>query len=155
MMLKPEGRGARPKSNSSNSSKNGKNGSSSARSKKGHSKGTRGKGNSTSPVNPNLFSLIIDEGSKEIAHHGKSESNREISMENVAMQDTKKHYDKMSTNTFGHKMYENAAVIYAYFTGELTAASLPVFKDEYQKRRAYGIAFAAKRCKDLLITTSS
>lgn len=50
-------------------------------------------------------------------------------------------------NKFSHSIYETAAKMYSYLRGEIPSTSLPAFKDEFQKRRAYSVAFATKRCK--------
>ena len=155
-MLKPESHTPRPKSNGSNSGKGKKNASPQPKSNKGKSKGTQGtspdKSISTNPSNSTLFSMILDDGKNEMPHNGKADNNGEVSMENDTMHEsrsgTKKHIEKIN-NVFGHRMYEDAAVIYAYFAGEIAASSLPKFHNEYQKRRAYSIAFAAKRCKKI------
>ena len=140
-MSKSDSKGTRPKS-ASNPNDGGK--------KNDHGKlkpqKKKGRGKSPNPGNANLFSMILDGEGKE------NENNGEISIGAVAVQDArqeaKENVEKI-LNAFGHKMYENAAIIYAYFNGEVAATLLPKFTTEYEKRRAYGIAFAAKRCKEL------
>ena len=155
-MLKPGNHFLSPRSPSNNNGKGKKTGSSRPKSNRGQNGGAKGnvntKGKSAKSSNSNLFSMILDDGKNEIQRDPKDDNNEDVSMENATMQDnkegTKKQNEKLK-NKFSHKMYENAALIYAYFKGELTVSMIPSFIDEYQKRRAYSIAFAAKRCKKI------
>ncbi len=52
-------------------------------------------------------------------------------------------------NKFSHRIYSDAGEIYRYLNGEIQTAALPSFADEYEKRRAYSVAFSAKRCKQV------
>lgn len=54
-------------------------------------------------------------------------------------------------DNFQHIIYEKAAIIYAYLKGEANTI-LPTFQDERVKRRAYSLAFGAKKCKQILDT---
>ena len=54
----------------------------------------------------------------------------------------------VSFDNFQHIIYEKAAIIYSYLKGEEKAA-LPTFQDERIKRRAYSLAFGAKKCKQI------
>ena len=51
-------------------------------------------------------------------------------------------------DNYQHIIYEKAAIIYAYLKGEANAV-LPMFEDERVKRRAYSLAFGAKKCKKI------
>lgn len=51
-------------------------------------------------------------------------------------------------DNYQHIIYEKAAIIYAYLKGEANAV-LPTFEDERVKRRAYSLAFGAKKCKKI------
>ena len=86
-----------------------------------------------------IFSAIYDGENNEIPTQDATQENSQ--KESVAMSKEKKLQLK-----FGHQMYDNAATVYAYLTGEISAAALPSFVNEYQKRRGYSVAFATKRC---------
>lgn len=141
-MSKSDGTGTRPKSSTQPNDSGKKNDHGKLKPQK-----KKGRGKTPNPGNANLFSMILDGEGKE------DENNGEISIGGVAKQDArqeaKENVEKI-LNAFGHKMYENAAVIYAYFNGDVAATLLPKFTTEYEKRRAYGIAFAAKRYEEVL-----
>lgn len=50
-------------------------------------------------------------------------------------------------DTFSHSIYEKAAEIYRHLKGEIPSSQLPTFEDDLERRRAYSVAFGAKRCK--------
>ena len=58
-------------------------------------------------------------------------------------------YKSLPFDNFSHVIYEKAALVYVYLKGE-TDSSLPTFDDERVKRRAYSLAFGAKKCKQFL-----
>ena len=59
-----------------------------------------------------------------------------------------KSSDTVLFDNYQHIIYEKAAIIYAYLKGEANAV-LPTFQDERVKRRAYSLAFGAKKCKKI------
>lgn len=153
-MLKPGNNFLSPKSPSSSNAKGKKAASPRPKSNRGLNEGAKGnvpsKGKPTKASSSNLFSVILNDNGNEISQDLRNASKEGVSMEGVSteanMGGTKKERHQLK-NKFGHKMYENAALIYAYFRGEVKVSSIQPFNDEYQKRRAYSIAFAAKRCK--------
>lgn len=50
-------------------------------------------------------------------------------------------------DTFSHSIYEKAAEIYRHLKGEISSSQLPTFDDDLERRRAYSLAFGAKRCE--------
>lgn len=50
-------------------------------------------------------------------------------------------------DTFSHAIYEKAALIFLHLKGEIPATELPTFEEDFERRRAYSLAFGAKRCK--------
>lgn len=86
-----------------------------------------------------MFSMIYDDENNEIPTQDAPQET--LPKESVAMPKEKKLQLK-----FGHQMYDNAATVFGYLTGEISASALPSFVNEYQKRRAYSVAFATKRC---------
>lgn len=50
-------------------------------------------------------------------------------------------------DSFSHTIYENASKIFQHLKGQITTSQLPVFDDDLERRRAYSLAFGAKRCK--------
>ena len=59
--------------------------------------------------------------------------------------------DSVLFDNYQHIIYEKAAIIYAYLKGEANVV-LPIFADERIKRRAYSLAFGAKKCKQIYDT---
>ena len=59
-------------------------------------------------------------------------------------------------NKFSHAVYENAAQIYDHL--KTSSKELPVFENDFEKRRSYSLAFSAKRyeavLKDVLLDSS-
>lgn len=157
-MLKPGSTYLSPKSPSNNDGKGKKAAGSRPKSTRVQNETSKGNATSKGKVaksnSSNLFSMIMDDGSHEASQSSQHDNKDEVSMQGVSTQndtgETKKR-NKNVRNKFSHKMYENATLIYAYFKGEITSSQLPTFSDEYQKRRAYSIAFAAKRCKQCFL----
>lgn len=50
-------------------------------------------------------------------------------------------------SAFNHVIYEKAAQIFLHLKGQIPATELPKFEDDFERRRAYSLAFGAKRCK--------
>lgn len=53
-------------------------------------------------------------------------------------------------DTFSHSIYEKAAEIYRHLKGEISSSQLPTFDDDLERRRAYSLAFGAKRYEMVL-----
>ena len=50
-------------------------------------------------------------------------------------------------NSFSHSIYDKAAQIFLHLKGKIPATELPTFEEDFERRRAYSLAFGAKRCK--------
>jgi len=50
-------------------------------------------------------------------------------------------------DTFSHSIYEKASEIYRHLKGEIPSSQLPTFDEDLERRRAYSLAFGAKRCE--------
>ena len=74
-------------------------------------------------------------------HRGKPMANARISQSETVVT-TRRRRD-----TFSHAIYEKAAQIYLHLKGEVPASQLPSFDDDLERRRAYSLAFGAKRCE--------
>ncbi len=88
--------------------------------------------------------LIADKNSAN-----ESESRRPSS--DLSKATSTKNNEYVFFDNFQHIIYEKAAIIYAYLKGEENAV-LPKFQDERVKRRAYSLAFGAKKCKQIHLT---
>lgn len=53
-------------------------------------------------------------------------------------------------DTFSHSIYEKAAEIYRHLKGEIPSSQLPTFEEDLERRRAYSLAFGAKRYQSVL-----
>lgn len=60
-----------------------------------------------------------------------------------------KNTENVLLDNFQHIIYEKAAIIYGYLEGEENP-ELPKFQDEAIKRRAYSLAFGAKKCEQIV-----
>jgi hypothetical protein len=78
--------------------------------------------------------------SGKTSHHGVHRLTK--SETNVNQRKPRKRLD-----SFSHAIYENASKIFQYLKGEITSSQLPVFEDDLERRRAYSMAFGAKRCE--------
>lgn len=83
---------------------------------------------------------IADNSKKEVEFRRPSS---DLSKTNVTNNNNNK---SLSFDNFQHIIYEKGAIVYAYLKGEPDAV-LPTFQDERVKRRAYSLAFGAKKCK--------
>lgn len=76
--------------------------------------------------------------SNGVKHHGSAE--RKGQSETVVS-------PRRRRDTFSHSIYEKAAEIYRHLKGEIPSSQLPTFDEDLERRRAYSLAFGAKRCK--------
>lgn len=79
------------------------------------------------------------DASNAVKHRGNAAAR--ISESETAVSTRKKR------DTFSHSIYEKAAEIYRHLKGEIPSSQLPTFEDDLERRRAYSVAFGAKRCK--------
>ena len=79
------------------------------------------------------------DASNGVKHHGSAETR--ISQSETVVS-TRRRRD-----TFCHSIYEKAAEIYRHLKGEIPSSQLPTFDDDLERRRAYSLAFGAKRCE--------
>ena len=75
------------------------------------------------------------------SQHGSAVSNVRISQSETSVATRKKR------DTFSHSIYEKAAEIYRHLKGEIVSSQLPTFDEDLERRRAYSLAFGAKRCE--------
>ena len=78
------------------------------------------------------------DASNGVKHHGSAE--RKGQSETVVS-------PRRRRDTFSHSIYEKAAEIYRHLKGEIPSSQLPTFDEDLERRRAYSLAFGAKRCK--------
>ena len=50
-------------------------------------------------------------------------------------------------DTFSYSIYEKSGEIYRHLKGQIPSSQLPTFDEDLERRRAYSLAFGAKRCK--------
>ena len=81
------------------------------------------------------------DASKGVKQHGSAVSNARMSQSETLVHARKKR------DTFSHSIYDKAAEIYRHLKGEITASQLPSFDEDLERRRAYSLAFGAKRCE--------
>lgn len=79
------------------------------------------------------------DASNGVKHHGSAEAR--ISQSETVVS-TRRRRD-----TFSHSIYEKAAEIYRHLKGEIPSSQLPTFDEDLERRRAYSLAFGAKRCE--------
>lgn len=89
------------------------------------------------------------DASNGVKHRGSAAavSNARISQSETAVSTRKKR------DTFSHSIYDKAAEIYRHLKGEIPSSQLPTFEEDLERRRAYSLAFGAKRCKFNKIVT--
>lgn len=75
------------------------------------------------------------------SQHESAVSNARISQSETSVATRKKR------DTFSHSIYEKAAEIYRHLKGEIVSSQLPTFDEDLERRRAYSLAFGAKRCE--------
>lgn len=98
------------------------------------------KGNSGSTGKAKKSSSSFD-ASSGVKQRGSTVSNARISQSETSVTARKKR------DTFSHSIYDKAAEIYRHLKGEIPASQLPTFDEDLERRRAYSLAFGAKRCK--------
>ena len=54
---------------------------------------------------------------------------------------------KKRVDSFSHAIYDYASKVFLHLKGELSSSELPVFENDLERRRAYSMAFGAKRCE--------
>ena len=79
------------------------------------------------------------DASNAVKLHGNAEARKSQSETVVS---TRRRRD-----TFSHSIYEKAAEIYRHLKGEIPSLQLPTFEEDLERRRAYSLAFGAKRCE--------
>lgn len=94
---------------------------------------------STSKAKKSTSSFNATNGVK--SQHGSAVSNARISQSETSVATRKKR------DTFSHSIYEKAAEIYRHLKGEIVSSQLPTFDEDLERRRAYSLAFGAKRCE--------
>lgn len=94
---------------------------------------------STSKAKKSTSSFNATNGVK--SQHGNAVSNARISQSETSVATRKKR------DTFSHPIYEKAAEIYRHLKGEIVSSQLPTFDEDLERRRAYSLAFGAKRCE--------
>ena len=77
-------------------------------------------------------------------HNSKKHDSRRPSQ--VSQNVVETNHTLPAFDNFNHIIYEKAALIYAHLKGEPDTL-LPTFDDERVKRRAYSLAFGAKKCE--------
>ncbi|XP_028405684.1 putative methyltransferase NSUN7 [Dendronephthya gigantea] len=87
---------------------------------------------------------IADNSKKEVESRRPSS---DLSKTNATVNNN--NNKSISFDNFQHIIYEKAAIVYAYLKGEADAV-LPTFQDERVKRRAYSLAFGAKKYESVL-----
>ena len=99
----------------------------------------KGDGGSSSKAKKSASNFDASNGVKQ---HGSAVSNNaRISQSETAVAARKKR------DTFSHSIYEKAAEIYRHLKGEIPSSQLPTFDEDLERRRAYSLAFGAKRCE--------
>lgn len=94
---------------------------------------------STSKAKKSTSNLAASNGVK--SQHESAVSNARISQSETSVATRKKR------DTFSHSIYEKAAEIYRHLKGEIVSSQLPTFDEDLERRRAYSLAFGAKRCE--------
>jgi len=79
--------------------------------------------------------------SNGVKHHGSAE--RKGQSETVVS-------PRRRRDTFSHSIYEKAAEIYRHLKGEIPSSQVPTFDEDLERRRAYSLAFGAKRYETVL-----
>ncbi|CAH3176276.1 unnamed protein product [Porites evermanni] len=97
---------------------------------------------STSKAKKSTSSFNATNGVK--SQHGSAVSNARISQSETSVATRKKR------DTFSHSIYEKAAEIYRHLKGEIVSSQLPTFDEDLERRRAYSLAFGAKRYESVL-----
>ena len=98
----------------------------------------KGDGISAGKAKKSTSSLHTSNGVKQRA---SAVSNARISQSETAISAKKKR------DTFSHSIYEKSAEIYRHLKGQIPASQLPTFDEDLERRRAYSLAFGAKRCE--------
>lgn len=89
------------------------------------------------------------DASNGVKHRGsEAMSNARISQSETTVSARKKR------DTFSHSIYEKAAEIYRHLKGEIPSSQLPTFDEDLERRRAYSLAFGAKRCKFIVMVNT-
>lgn len=76
----------------------------------------------------------------------KQRASREVSSTRISTSETSAATRK-KRDAFNHYIYEKAAEIYRHLKGEIPSSQLPTFEEDLERRRAYSLAFGAKRCE--------
>eukprot|EP00794_Sanderia_malayensis_P007536 gene7536-8373_t len=121
----------------------------------GSRNGTHGK-SSDSPSSKKNLDMNLVQSKPHGSYDGLLSDGKEVTP--LGVQDEEKQEEgskhkqqqKASRNKFSHRMYDNSGEIYSYLKGEIASSSLPSITDEYQKRRAYSVAFSTKRYEEVL-----
>lgn len=93
---------------------------------------------SASKAKKSTSSFDASNGAKQ---RGSAVSNARISQSETSVTARKRR------DTFSHSIYEKAGEIYRHLKGEIPSAQLPTFDEDLERRRAYSLAFGAKRCE--------
>lgn len=98
------------------------------------------KGDGVSPGKAKKSTSTFD-ASNDLKKRANAVSNARLSQSKTAISARKKR------DTFSHSIYEKSAEIYRHLKGQIPASQLPTFDEDLERRRAYSLAFGAKRCE--------